>query len=174
MKQDRIEIFTGAVVILLAGFFLWYALHHLEHQKKKGSYEVYATFSNVDGLTAGSNVRLSGVKVGTISKIELNPETYLATLHIELEPNLLIPTDTVAAINTQGLLGDKYLSLEAGSDDEKIKAGGMIVNTQSSASIERLLGQVIFSLQNIGKAPAATPAPAPAPDAGAAPAAAHP
>jgi phospholipid/cholesterol/gamma-HCH transport system substrate-binding protein len=163
MKQDRLEILTGFIVILVAGFFLWYALHHLEHQKNKGSYEVFATFSDVDGLTAGSNVRLSGVKVGTISKIELNPQTYLATVHIELEPSLQIPTDTVAAVSTQGLLGDKYLSLEAGSDDEKIQPGGSIVNTQSSASIEHLLGQVIFSLQNLGKSPApAGSAPAPA------------
>ena len=164
MKQDRIQIFTGAIVILLAGFFLYYALHHLEHQKQKGGYEVFAQFSNVDGLTAGSAVRLSGVKVGTVSKIELNPGNYLAMVHIDLQPNLQIPTDTVAAVNTQGLLGDKYLSLEPGSEDEKLKPGGLITNTQSSASIERLLGQVIFSLQNIGKAPAAAPAPAaPAP-----------
>ena len=156
MKQDRIEIVTGFIVILVAGFFLYYAVHHLEHQHRKGGYEVFATFSNVDGLTAGSNVRMSGVKVGTISKIELNPDTYLATVHIELEPNLQIPTDTVAAVNTQGLLGDKYMSLEPGSDDTRLQPGGTITNTQSSASIERLLGQVIFSLQNIGKAPAAS------------------
>ncbi len=153
---------TGAIVLLVAGFFLWYALHHLEHQKEKGGYEVFATFSNVDGLTAGSNVRLSGVKVGTISKIELDPQTYLATLHIELEPNLHIPVDTEAEVSTQGLLGDKYLSLTPGNEDEKIPPGGKIAITHPSASIEHLLGQVIFSLQNIGKAPAAGSAPAPA------------
>ena len=116
-----------------------FALHNLEH-KKAGGYELTARFSNVDGIAPGSAVRISGVKVGTVSKVTLDPATFLATVHLELEPNLQLPIDTVASINTPSLLGEKNLSLEPGNDDQKLKPNGVIVNTESAASIEHLLG----------------------------------
>jgi phospholipid/cholesterol/gamma-HCH transport system substrate-binding protein len=172
MKQSTLETVIGALVILVAGYFLYFALHNLEH-KKQGGYELTARFSNIDGVAPGTAVRVSGVKVGTVSKVTLDPVTYLATVHMELEPDLQLPVDTVASINTPSLLGEKNLTLEPGNDDKKLKPNDMIVNTESAASIEHLLGQVIFSLQNLGKgspAPGApsvgTPGvPAPSPDA---------
>ena len=158
MKQNTIETVVGAIVLLVAAYFLYFALHSQEH-KKSGSYELLAQFSDVEGITPGSAIRISGVKVGTVSKITLDPKTYLAMVHLEMDPTVQLPTDTLATVSSPGLLGDKYMSLEPGSDDEHLKPGEAITNTQSAASLEKLLGQVIFSLQNVGKAPAA-PAPA--------------
>ncbi len=158
MKQNTLETIIGAIVLIVAAYFLYFALHSREHEKS-GTYELLAQFSNVEGITPGSAVRISGVKVGTVSKVTLDPKTYLATVHLAMEQSVKIPSDTLATVDTPGLLGDKYMSLEPGSADDMLKPEGAITNTQSAASLEKLLGQVIFSLQNIGKAPAA-PSPA--------------
>jgi phospholipid/cholesterol/gamma-HCH transport system substrate-binding protein len=158
MKNNLLETFVGAMVVLAAIGFLFFALHVQEHEKH-GGYELIAQFSNVDGMAPGSAIRISGVKVGTVSKITLDPKTYLAQVHLLMEPNVHVPSDTLASVESPGLLGDKYMSLEPGSADDMLGPGGVLTNTQSSASLEKLLGQVIFSLQNIGKGSSATSAP---------------
>jgi phospholipid/cholesterol/gamma-HCH transport system substrate-binding protein len=174
MKNNILETIIGTLVIIVAGYFLYFALHNQEHGKK-GGYELIAKFSNVDGMAPGSAIRISGVKVGAVSKITLDPKTYQAIAHLEIEPEYHIPSDTMASINSPGLLGDKYMSLEPGSADDMLKPGDEVTNTQSSASLEKLLGQVIFNLQNLGKnnTSSATPA-ASASQASPANAAAHP
>jgi phospholipid/cholesterol/gamma-HCH transport system substrate-binding protein len=161
MKQNLLETAVGALVILAAIAFLYFALHVQEHEKH-GGYELIAQFSNVEGLAPGSSIRISGVKVGTVSKITLDPKTYLAQVHLLMEPDVHVSSDTLATIESPGLLGEKYMSLEPGSADDMLGPGQVVTNTQSAASLEKLLGQVIFSLQNIGKsspAPASSPAP---------------
>ncbi len=169
MKHNILETVIGALVILIAGYFLYFALHNQEHSKK-GGYDLIARFSNVDGLAPGSAIRISGVKVGTVTKITLDPKTFQAIAHLGIEPEYQIPSDTLATVNSPGLLGDKYMSLEPGSAEDMLKPGAEITDTQSAASLEKLLGQVIFNLQNLGKsntsgsAPTgSTPVPAPAP-----------
>ncbi len=164
MKQNTLETVVGAIVLIVAAYFLYFALHNREHDKS-GTYELLAQFSDVEGLAPGSMVRISGVKVGTVSKISLDPKTYLAMVHMALEDSVAIPSDTLATVASPGLLGDKYMSLEPGSAEDMLKPGGVITDTQSAASLEKLLGQVIFSLQNVGKASSAAPAPGEAPAA---------
>jgi phospholipid/cholesterol/gamma-HCH transport system substrate-binding protein len=156
MKQNTLETIIGAIVLIVAAYFLIFALHNREHDKE-GTYELMAQFSNVEGLAPGSAVRISGVKVGTVSKITLDPKSYLAMVHLAMQDGVLLPSDTLATVSSPGLLGDKYMSLEPGSADDMLKPGGVITDTQSAASLEKLLGQVIFSLQNIGKSPASSP-----------------
>ena len=180
MKRNSLETVVGALVIAAAAYFLFFALHNLEHRKDNG-YELLAQFNDVGGLAPGSSVRISGVKVGALSKITLDPKTFLATVHMQIESNVHLPVDTIASINTPGLLGDKYLSLEPGNADDMLQPGGMITDTNSAASLEKLLGEVVFNLANLGKnngggsgsggetakpagaAPAPAPAPAPKP-----------
>ena len=161
MKQHFLETLVGAVVIAIAGYFLYFAVHSQERRKGDG-YELLAQFSNVDGLSPGSAIRISGVKVGTVSKITLDPKTYQATVHLQLASEFKVPSDTLATVTSPGLLGDKYMALEPGNADDMLKPGDTIADTQSAASLEKLLGQVIFSLQNVGKntsSGGATPAP---------------
>ena len=81
----------------------------------------------------------------------LDPATFLAVVHLTLDPSIKLPRDTIALVASESLLGGKYLSLEPGGDPDLLKPGSRIEYTQSTPGFEQLLGQVIFSLQNVGK-----------------------
>lgn len=144
MSGKVIETVMGAVVIAVAAFFLFFAYTTSQVQAVSG-YEVTAQFSRVDGIRDGSDVRIGGVKVGTVVSESLSPKTYLATVRMSIDPRYKLPEDTAAAIVSPGLLGDKYMSLVPGGSDKMIKPGGQIQYTQSSVSLENLIGQLIYS-----------------------------
>lgn len=147
MKRSIAETILGAVVIAVAGFFLMYSIDTANVASKDG-YNITADFSNVGGLKAGDSVQISGVKVGSVSHIELLPETYLARVHININNGYELPMDTAALISSESLLGGLYMSLEPGADEEIIEKGGNIQYTQAPQNLEQLLGQFIFSMQD--------------------------
>ncbi len=149
MGKNQIEAVLGAVVLLVAALFLGFAYTSVNLRAVEG-YRLSASFTNMGGLAVGSDVRLSGVKVGTVTGQRLDPATYLAVVDLSVDPAIELPRDTVAIIASESLLGGKYLSLEPGGDPEMIEQGGEIEYTQSSPGFEQLLGQVIYSLQNVG------------------------
>ncbi|MEI8395870.1 MAG: outer membrane lipid asymmetry maintenance protein MlaD [Rhodospirillaceae bacterium] len=150
MHRNVIETVLGAVVLLSAGFFLAFAYSSADLRKVEG-YSLTARFSSIGGLQNGADVRISGVRVGSVAGMSLDPVTYLAVIRLTIDPMIKLPRDTVALVASESLLGGKYLSLEPGGDLEQIKPGGRIEYTQSTPGFEQLLGQVIFSLQNVGK-----------------------
>lgn len=150
MNRSAVEPILGAVILLVAAAFLIFAYDKATTRSVGAGYDLQARFSAIDGLAKGSDVRISGVKVGQIADITIEPKTFLALVTMRLEPTLRLPTDTVASVTSDGLLGGKFMSLEPGSDDQRIEPGGRIDRTQSAASLDKLLGQVIFSLQNLG------------------------
>lgn len=150
MRRNMIETVLGAVVLLVAGFFLAFAYSSADLRKIDG-YALTADFSSIAGLSSGSDVRISGVKVGTVTGLTLNPKSYQAVVHMSIDPDVKLPQDTAALIASESLLGGKFLSLEPGGEADMIAPGGRIQYTQSSPGLEQLLGQVIFSLQNSGK-----------------------
>lgn len=174
MKRNIIETVLGAVVLVGAALFFMYG-YKTANVKPVTGYEVVADFSGIGGLKPGDNVEISGVKVGTVTSVELNPQTYLARVHMNVADGIRLPTDTAALISSESLLGGRYLSLEPGADEEMIEAGGRIEITQAPQNLEQLLGKFIFSMQDDKKggdataqadtapqpAPAATPEPAP-------------
>ena len=169
MRANVIEAVMGAVVLVVAALFLVFAYQTSRLRPVSGGYEISADFARVDGIHQGSDVRISGIKVGTVVADELDPKTFLATIRMSIDPAVQLPDDTVAQVTSAGLLGDKYMSLVPGGSDNVIPAGGKIRYTQSSISLENLIGQQIFSAPG-GKpaGDAATPppdqaAPAPAP-----------
>lgn len=147
MKQNIIETILGAVVILIAGFFLVFAYKTADIKSVDG-YTVYAEFDNSDGLLAGTDVRISGVNVGSIQNIELNKENYRARATLSIDDSVQLPFDTAAVISSEGLLGGKYLSLEPGADEEALEDGDTIEFTQATPSLEKLIGQAIFSMKS--------------------------
>ena len=168
MRGNVIEAVMGAVVLVVAAVFLLFAYNTSQVRAVSG-YEVWANFERVDGIREGSDVRISGIKVGSVVSEMLDPKTFLANIRVSVEPSIKLPDDTVAEIVSSGLLGDKYLSLVPGGSDKTIPEGGKIKYTQSSVSLENLIGQMIFS--SPGKKPegdaggaqggaGATPAPA--------------
>ena len=166
MRGNVIETVMGAVVLVVAALFLVFAYKTSQLRTVSG-YEVSADFSRIDGIHQGSDVRISGVKVGTVLADDLDPKTFLARIRMSIDPAIQLPEDTVAQVTSSGLLGDKYLSLVPGGSDKVIAPGGKIKYTQSSVSLENLIGQMIFS--SPGKKPAAGEA-APAQGDAAAPA----
>jgi phospholipid/cholesterol/gamma-HCH transport system substrate-binding protein len=144
MRGNVIEAVMGAVVLVVAAVFLYFALNTSQIRAISG-YEVNANFERVDGIREGGDVRISGIKVGSIVSEALDPKTFLATVRLSIDPSVQLPDDTVAEIVSAGLLGDKYLSLVPGGSDKTIPPGGQIRYTQSSVSLEHMIGQMIFS-----------------------------
>ena len=107
MSGNVIETVMGAVVLVLAAFFLFFAYTTSQVRAVDG-YTVTAQFTRVDGIRDGSDVRIAGVKVGSITAENLDPKTYLATLKMSINPEYKLPEDTVAEVISSSLLGDKY------------------------------------------------------------------
>lgn len=144
MQNSIVETVIGAVVLVVAAAFLAFAYNSTEAGKIKG-YEVIAAFDKIDGLRLGSDVRLAGIKVGTISGLRVDPESYRAEAKLQILPTIKLPEDTAAKIASDGLLGSKFLALEPGGADDMIKPGGRIKITQGSINLEELLGKYVFS-----------------------------
>jgi phospholipid/cholesterol/gamma-HCH transport system substrate-binding protein len=147
MKTNLLEVGMGAAVLIVCAFFGIFVYSTSQWQTPKG-YEVIAKFDRIDGLMRGSDVRLSGVKVGHIKDIHLDPQTYLAVVHITLAPHVSLPTDSSAEIISDGLLGGKIMALVPGGEDQTIPPGGEIKFTQAAVSLESLIGQFIFNAQD--------------------------
>jgi phospholipid/cholesterol/gamma-HCH transport system substrate-binding protein len=170
MRGNVIETVMGAVVLIVAALFLFCAYNTSQLRSIKG-YELTADFEHIDGIRDGSDVRVSGIKVGSVLGLTLDSKTFLATVRMSVEPSVKLPDDTVAEIVSSSLLGDKYMSLVPGGSDKDIAPGGRIKFTQSSVSLEHLIGQMMFSppAKKPGEGDAGSPGAA-APSPGEAPA----
>jgi phospholipid/cholesterol/gamma-HCH transport system substrate-binding protein len=146
MQRNAIEPILGALVLAAAVAFFFFAYDKAGERRFEG-YALGARFSSVDGLQTGGDVRIAGVKVGQVTSIAIDPQTYLAQVTLMVDPQVKVPVDSVASIATEGLLGGKYLGLIPGSSDEMLKPGTRINRTEASVSLESMLGQVIYSLQ---------------------------
>ena len=152
MTGNMIETVMGAVVLVVAGWFLFFAYSTSQVRAVQG-YEVTAQFDSVAGIRDGSDVRIAGVKVGSIVSETLDPKTFLATVRMSVDHSYKLPDDTVAEIVSAGLLGDRYLALVPGGSEQTIPPGGRIKFTQSPVSLEHLIGQMIFSQPGAQKKP---------------------
>lgn len=162
MGRNLIETIMGAVVLAVAGFFLAFAYTHADLKEVKG-YEVKAAFASVGGLETGSDVRINGIKVGTVTGQALDPTTFNAVVRMSITPEVRLPDDTVAVIAAEGLLGGKYVKLEPGRSKQLAEAGGTLGRTKDFKSIEEMVGELIFLATAEQPQPAPAPAPAPAP-----------
>jgi phospholipid/cholesterol/gamma-HCH transport system substrate-binding protein len=147
MNRSVIETVLGALVLFVAGFFLLFS-YNTANVKKVDGYEIVADFSGIGGLAMGDDVQISGVKVGTVTDVSLDPDTYLARVHMNIEPDVKLPVDTAALISSESLLGGRYLALEPGAEDEMLSSGQRVPYTQAPQNLEQLLGQFIFSMQS--------------------------
>jgi len=143
MNRNVIETIMGAVVLIIAVAFLVFAYSSANTGAVEG-YQVTAKFNNVGDLKRGSDVRISGIKVGTVVDTNLDPQTFLALVHLSIGDNVKLPTDTAARILSDGLLGGTYLALEPGAEDKMLGPGGQITVTQDAVNIADLLGRFVF------------------------------
>lgn len=144
MKKSLFETILGAVVLAVAGYFFWFAYQTSEVRAERG-YTIIAKFDNVDGIGVGSDVRLGGIKIGTVLDQELNADTYQAVLTLGIREDIRLPEDSTAAIVSSGLLGSKFVDLSPGAADLMLTGGQEIAFTQSSVNLESLIGKFMFS-----------------------------
>ena len=143
MGQKLIETIMGAVVLLVAGYFLGFAYTHADLREVKG-YTVVAHLGNAAGVDRGADVRINGIKVGTVSSMGLDPQTYTSVITLAIRDDIRLPDDTVGGIASDGLLGGKYISLEPGKSTNLILANGTLNKTKDFKSIEEMVGDLIF------------------------------
>lgn len=126
MRESFFETLIGAVVVGVAGFFLWFALARGGDSSGMGAnqYEVTARFNSVSGISRGSDVRIAGVKAGVVKSIDGDPQTFEAVLKLALDSKWELPDDTDARISTDGLLGGAYIALEPGAGFDNIPQDG--------------------------------------------------
>src|SRR3954447_20499918 len=125
MTENVIETVMGALVLVVAAVFLFFAYTTSQVRAVQG-YQVTAQFERVGALRDGGDVRIAGVKIGSVVSETLDPKTFLATVRMSIDPAYKLPEDTVAEIVSNGLLGEQYLSLVPGGEDKTIPPGGQI------------------------------------------------
>lgn len=148
-RRNAAEVATGAAVLLVAGGFLAYAVANNGRSTSGAGYALHAQFNRIDGLAIGADVRMAGVKVGSVTQETIDPKTFLADVSFTVSDAIKLPRDSSAAVTSSGLLGGMYLSLVAGGDERTIPPGGAVAITQSSVNLEDLLGKFIFSASNM-------------------------
>ena len=144
MQRNTLETIMGAIV-LLAGMGFVALAYEAANIRGNDGYEIFAEFGSTGGLSVGDDVRISGIKVGQITKQSLDPITYSARIAMAIAPEIQIPADTSARITAASLLGGNYLELMPGADSEMLTAGEVIYTTLDPVSISDLLGKMVFS-----------------------------
>ncbi len=169
-RHSPVEVLTGAAVLVVAAGFVVLAFTSTGQGSSHNGYLLHAAFDHVDGLNTGADVRIAGVKIGSVQSITLNPKTYEADVSFTVQNDVSLTTDSSAQISTDGLLGGKFMALTTGGDDKTLKDGGVITITQGSVNIEGLISKYIFPSVGSGKgstssssAPGASNPPAAAP-----------
>lgn len=143
MGRTLVETVMGAVVLLVAGFFVYFAYNTAQVKAVEG-YNVTANFFKVGGLTKGADVRINGIKIGSVVDQRLDAKTFDAVVTLVIAPEIKLPADTVAAIGSEGLLGGKYVRLEPGAAKTVIEAGGRIAKTKDYRTLDDQVGEIIF------------------------------
>lgn len=139
MSHSAVEVLTGAAVLAMAAGFALYAAQGAGLGRAGNSYPLTASFRSVQGISAGSDVRLAGVKVGTITALTLNPQTYYADATIQMSQDILLPTDSAILISQDGLLGGAYVEIVPGGMPDNLAPGDEIEDTQGAVSLMSLL-----------------------------------
>jgi phospholipid/cholesterol/gamma-HCH transport system substrate-binding protein len=144
-SNSAAETVIGALVVLVAAGFLFYAGQSAGFRGPTQSYPLAASFRSAEGIAVGTDVRLAGIKVGTVTALALDVETYEARVTVSIDRVVQIPEDSDIRVAQEGLLGGSFLEIMPGGSDFMLGAGDAFVNTQSSVSLLNLL--LRFGLQ---------------------------
>ena len=141
MKTNVLEVVIGAVVIVAASFFLYFA-YVTSGEKIKDGYTLIARFEDVSGLTEGADVKINGIKVGIVKKLMLD-EDYSAKVELTIKNEYQIPDDSALSISTDGIMGNKFISISIGYSDKYYEPEAEVDDTKSSLNLEKLVDKVI-------------------------------
>lgn len=141
MRESLFETLIGLAVVLVAGFFLVFSLSQRSDAATGDAYVLLAKFPRADAIAPGTDVRVAGVKVGSVTDVKVNPETLRADVKLTVSRTLSLPLDSTAKIQADGLLGGNYVFIEPGGDPDNLPmdGSGMFEYTSGSVDILRLL-----------------------------------
>ena len=140
MKINFLDVFLGLLVLLASAFFLFYVYITVDTKLfKSDGFRLNASFENIDGILPGSKVKLSGVNIGSVKSIALDPESFYAIVTMDFEKEFNFPDDTEASIQLEGLLGGSYISILPGGSDVFLLNNQEIIYTQGSTSLLNLM-----------------------------------
>ncbi|HWI86541.1 MAG TPA: outer membrane lipid asymmetry maintenance protein MlaD [Sphingomonas sp.] len=161
LRENVGEAIVGLLVVLLAVWFVMFAWARTGGGERAGSIRIAAMFPNASGVTPGTDVRISGLKVGSVTGLSLDPQSYQVRVAIALNPDVRLPADSSAAITSEGLLGSTFIAFTPGGSSTPIKNGDTITDTQGSMDLMALIGQFINKpvAPQAGDAGAAAPTP---------------
>ena len=148
MSENRLEIAVGGVVLALAVGFAVFLAQSTGLSGSSSSYPISASFRSAEGISVGTDIRLAGVKIGTISDLELNSETYRAVSILSVRNDVRIPDDSALVVASEGLLGGSFIEVIPGASFDYLEAGDEIIDTQGSVSLIQLLLKFVSSGQN--------------------------
>jgi phospholipid/cholesterol/gamma-HCH transport system substrate-binding protein len=145
MKQSTLESTVGLFMLIGFGALVYLALQlgEVPFLRQGTTYVITAEFDNVAGIKKGASVQVAGVTVGEVAAIALS-DNEAALLSLRINNTVKVPKDSIASVKSQGIIGDKYIQLNLGGDEELFKAGDMIVETESSVDIESLISKFAF------------------------------
>ena len=139
MSEKNLEIITGTIVLIVAAGFLVFIIKIGGFSADNENYNLNTSFRSAEGIDTGTEVRMAGVKIGTVKSLSLNAETLQADVKLKIEKSILIPNDSSAVITSEGLLGGSFLEIVPGGSFDNYAAGEIIEDTQSSISLINLL-----------------------------------
>lgn len=140
MAENVTEVVAGAAVLAVAIGFLVYAGQHTGYATTdSGSYALKASFRSVEGVKVGTDVRLAGVKVGTVTDLTLNPQTFYADATVSVKNGIELPDDSAIVISSEGLLGGNFVEIQPGGSPDMLAPGAEIEDTQGAVSLISLL-----------------------------------
>lgn len=147
MKRTTLDLWVGFFVTIgfLALIFLAFKVGNLSGSNFVDPYTLKAKYENIGGLKVRGAVKSAGVVVGRIADITIDPKTYEAVVTMKIDGRYHFPKDTIAAIYTSGLLGEQYVGLDIGGDEQMLEPGETLFKTQSAVVLEKMIGQFLFS-----------------------------
>ena len=147
MKSNTFEAIVGTFVIFLSVVFLFFGFSTMKLQNSD-NYNISALFNRIDGIKIGSDIRMSGIKIGTVASQELDNSSFEAKVLMSIDSKILIPEDSSAKITSDGLLGGNYISIEPGGSDIYLLNNEEIFFTQGSVDLIGLVGEALFSVED--------------------------
>ena|SRR5689334_7946603 len=150
MERNTLETVLGAVVLLVAGYFLYLVYSQTDIRAEASGYPLELRFDSGGSTGVGTDVRIAGVKVGSVIDQRFDPKTYQAVVTIGMDDEVKLPKDTSAVVTSDGLLGDNYILLNIGGDTEMLAAGDRIRNVQGAINLADLINKFVVGTNSGG------------------------
>lgn len=152
LRENGLEALIGLLVVAIAAWFVSFAWDRTGGGTMAGATRVTAMFPNAAGINVGTEVRVAGLKVGTVAEQRLDPQSYQVATTLAIDPSIKVPSDSSAAITSEGLLGGTFIALLPGGSETPLKTGDTIFDTQGSVDLMGMIGQFVNGTSRNGGA----------------------